>query len=85
MLESSAIVLESAQHNWHCRSSSTPPPGLSTRCRGLYRLVATPAILCSKEPARASKAPYAGSLWHNGCMFNCNRSFRESKPIILLS
>ena len=24
----------------------------------------TPALLCHKEPARASKAPYLGSLWH---------------------
>ena len=24
------------------------------------------ALLCHKEPARTSKAPYAGSLWHEG-------------------
>ena len=29
-----------------------PPP-----CRGLFRVVASPAVLCHKEPARASKAP----------------------------
>ena len=32
----------------------TGPP----RCRGLLRGIASPAILCRKEPARASKAPY---------------------------
>ena len=38
-----------------------------------------PALLCHKEPARASKAPiegyflpYAGSLWHKGAY---NRTF----------
>ena len=30
-----------------------PPP-----CRGLFRGVASPAVLCHKEPARASKAPF---------------------------
>ena len=28
------------------------------RCRGLLRGIASPAVLCHKEPARASKAPY---------------------------
>ena len=28
------------------------------RCRGLLRGIASPALLCHKEPARASKAPY---------------------------
>ena len=32
----------------------TGPP----RCRGLFRGIASPAVLCHKEPARASKAPY---------------------------
>ena len=32
----------------------TGPP----RCRGVVRGIATPALLCHKEPARASKAPY---------------------------
>ena len=31
-----------------------------------------PALLCHKERARASKAPYAGSLWHKGAY---NRTF----------
>ena len=31
------------------------------------------ALLCHKEPARASKAPYAGSLWHKGAY---NRTFQ---------
>ena len=31
---------------------------LSTRCRELFRGVAKPGVLCHKEPARASKAPY---------------------------
>ena len=37
------------------------------RCRGLFRGIASPAVLCHKEPDRASKAPsllLAGSLWH---------------------
>ena len=60
----------------------TGPP----RCRGLLRGIASPAILCHKEPARASKAPLgalerkmgvfclllAGSLWHKGAY---NRTF----------
>ena len=33
------------------------------RCRGLFRGIASPAILCHKEPARESKAPYLG-LWN---------------------
>ena len=28
------------------------------RCRGLFRGIASPAVLCHKEPARTSKAPY---------------------------
>ena len=36
------------------RQNQTGPPP----CRGLFREIASPAILCHKEPARASKAPY---------------------------
>jgi len=44
------------------------------RCRGLLRGVATPAVLCDKEPARRSsqlralerKKTLAGSFWYRG-------------------
>ena len=36
------------------RPRQSGPP----RCRGLLRGIASPALLCHKEPARASKAPY---------------------------
>ena len=35
---------------------------MSGRCRGMLRGIASPAILCHKEPAPASKAPYQGPL-----------------------
>ena len=50
------------------RSHQTGPP----RCRGLFRGVATPAVLCYKEPDRRIQSPLlgalflAGSLWHKG-------------------
>ena len=37
---------------------SVSSAGLSTRCRGLFQGVATPAVLCHKEPARESKPLY---------------------------
>ena len=36
--------------------SQTGPP----RCRGMFRGITSPTVLCHKEPARASKAPYKG-------------------------
>ena len=46
----------------HLMQDQSSPP----RSRGQIRdhHVATPALLCHIEPARASKAPYAGSLWY---------------------
>ena len=49
-------------------------------CRGLFRGVAPPALLCHKEPARRIQSPLlgafclllAGSLWHKGAY---NRTF----------
>ena len=52
---------------WH---QSGPP-----QCRGLFRGVATPALLCHKEPARASKAPRGGFGTQNapiGGYFACS-------------
>ena len=37
-------------------SSETGPP----RCRGLFRGIASPAILCHKEPARGIQSPLLG-------------------------
>ena len=38
--------------------------GSPSRGRGLFRGVATPPILCHKEPTGLSSFLYAGSLWH---------------------
>ena len=69
------VQIYNKQPDW----SSGPPP-----CPGLFRGVASPPVLCHKEPARASKAPYhfvfvfcllpAGSLWHKG---SYNRTYER--------
>ena len=47
---------------------------LGSHCSRASQVMLAPAILCHKEPARASKAPLllAGSLWHKGAY---NRTF----------
>ena len=50
-----AVVLQlQTYYTTASNNNQTGPP----RCRGLFLGIASPAVLCHKEPARASKAPY---------------------------
>ena len=69
--------------------SSLPPPtwaditlsqGCPPPCRGLFRGVATPAVLCHKEPARRIQSP---SLVLYGIRAPLIGPFRARKPTIL--
>ena len=75
--------------------SQTGPP----RCRGMFRGITSPTVLCHKEPARASKAPYKGLCnannphwWYFACssmvLYGIRAPikgpFHAWKPIILM-
>ena len=65
--------------------SSEGPP-IFTVCRGQFRGVTTPVLLCHREPAQTSKEPpghllpNAGSLWHKraGASYIMKLSTNES-------
>ena len=60
-------LVDRTDESWaRCRWSDSLSPGSLTDCEAVFSTligredhdVATPALLCHKEPARASKAPY---------------------------
>ena len=62
------------------------------QCRGLFRGVAPPALLCHKEPARRiTKSPFlgafflilCGSLWHKGA-YNRTSLWMEAKYLYVI-